>query len=73
MLKKTLNDISSLLTSLEEFEVNPDAVHAMEVRHALAAVEKSGFLEFPALRQAVIHHYAAPNFRVALDEIFLQD
>ena len=69
--KKTLNDISTLLASLEEFEVNPDAVHAMEVRHALAAVEKSGFLEFPALRQAVIHHYAAPNFRVALDEIFL--
>jgi len=69
--KKVLNDISSLLASLEEFEVHPDAVHAVEVRHALAAVEKSGFLEFPALRQAVIHHYAAPNFRVALDEIFL--
>ena len=69
--KKTLTDISSLLASLEEFEVNPDAVRATEVRQALAVVEKSGFLEFPTLRQAVIHHYAAPNFRVALDEIFL--
>ena len=69
--KKSLTDISSLLVSLEEFEANPDAVRATEVRQALAVVEKSGFLEFPTLRQAVIHHYAAPNFRVALDEIFL--
>lgn len=69
--KKSLTDVSSLLASLEEFEANPDAVRATEVRQALAVVEKSGFLEFPTLRQAVIHHYAAPNFRVALDEIFL--
>ena len=69
--RKTLNDISSLLASLEAFETNSDAVRATEVRQALAVVERSELLQFETLRQAVIHHYAAPNFRVALDEVFL--
>ena len=34
-------------------------------------IERSELLQFENLRQAVIHHYAAPNFRVALDEEFL--
>ena len=69
--RKTLDDISSLLASLEDFEVNSNAVGATEVRQALSAVEKSELLQFETLQQAVIHHYAAPNFRVALDEAFL--
>ena len=69
--RKTLDDISSLLASLEDFEVNSNAIRATEVRQALSAVEKSELLQFDTLREAVIHHYAAPNFRVALDEAFL--
>ena len=69
--RNTLDDISSLLASLENFEVNSDAGRATEVRQALAVVERSELLQIETLRQAVIHHYAAPNFRVALDEVFL--
>ena len=66
-----LNNISSLLASLEAFEMNSTAGRATEVRQALAVIEQSELLQFENLRQAVIHHYAAPNFRVALDEEFL--
>ena len=69
--RKTLDDISSLLASLEDFEVNSNAVRATEVQQALTTVEQSELLQFETLRQAVIHNYAAPNFRVALDEVFL--
>ena len=69
--RKTLDDISFLLASLENFEVNSNAVRATEVQQALTTVEKSKLLQFETIRQAVIHHYAAPNFRVALDEAFL--
>ena len=69
--RRTLDDISSLLASLENFEVNSDAGRATEVRQALSVVERSELLEIETLRQAVIHHYAAPNFRVALNEVFL--
>ena len=68
---KTQDDVAALLASLEDFEAKPEATRAANVRHALAAVEKSELLEFEALQQAVIHHYAAPNFRVALNETFL--
>ena len=68
---KTQDDVAALLASLEDFEAKPEATRAANVRHALAAVEKSELLEFEALQQAVIHHYAAPNFRVALSETFL--
>ena len=69
--RTTLNDISSLLASLEAFEMNSTAGRATEVRQALAVIERLELLQFETLRQAVIHHYAAPNFRVALDEEFL--
>ena len=68
---KTQDDVAALLASLEDFESEPEATRAANVRYALAAVEKSELLEFEALQQAVIHHYAAPNFRVALNETFL--
>jgi len=69
--KKLLNDISSLLASLEAFEMDSNAERATEVRQALAGVERSELVQLETLRQAVIHHYAAPNLRVALDEVFL--
>lgn len=69
--RKTRDNIAALLASLEDFEAEPDAKRAANVRHAIAVVEKSELLEFEALQQTVVHHYAAPNFRVALNEIFL--
>ena len=69
--RNTLDQISTLLAALEDFETNANAGSAFAVQQALATTEVLRPSQSQPLRQAIIHYYAAPNVRIAIREEFL--
>ncbi len=69
--KNGLDQISTLLRLLEDFETDATAGNAFAVQQALKTTESLSPSQFQLLRQAIIHYYAAPNVRIACSEEFL--